>query len=1387
MHRKSKHINYSNPKYDLISRNNANQNQSSYKNSLIHNIDTFHDKINYNNQTLNNYYKDYSSTNPFPQMNLNPLSSNFPYTSQNNLIPFGSHDEYYSGYQNQRLSPTIKNSLNKNFNVINNLNKNFNSFSLNSQIPNSNLISNMSMQRTISPTRSLLKTIYPIGILKLNYEIKHRKKEFLKKCIEYDPGFSSYVDKDDFREILDRFTCYPNMEEKQAIFNVFTVDNSYINYIDVSSLSIFEEIQYSDPFLIHLNEKVNIPRASLINSITKNKNIDISPINEVNKKISEENFKITICKKVMEFIVINSHKIEADEYFDKLFSDLDFDSDSCFTIGELMNFFILCKVIIPDHELRYLFEKIGHEKGRIQKKKLKLFFYHLYQKTLSKPANTDFARGDNVKYEILTKEERNEENKIMQIMNENEFILQIIDSIFILGKPFLIKYFSKYYILEHNKFMIDTGMLFKNKSSIILIDSNILNTFFFNYFKRLKIKFILVWLELGYKKLNYREIPSEDVGKFKYFCVLKNIGCFKDKMAVYVDIEYLIEFVSKYFLLEKKITKKNSMQTIEGISSRILKDLSKLLISYGHTKPSKLERQVKYLKVRSHTQNDNKKKSRSMEKSHSYNNSKSPSKKKSKDNEKNQFIIVCENCKSMQNNPFKDNEHYISKEKSSFGEYEKIKTNEKSHFNENDKRKSKEKNNLSENDKKEKKEYKNKVEEIKHLQKQNETYKLKLEKYDIKSLINETHFRRAFINHFGFVDHFNIDHMINQLIFGEKLFDRQQKAEFISASYDNYNSNFEININEIKNPNFFHNFVLNLIPHPSIYGNYNINPNLINHYNFSKINPNFYNLNTQHLYANYNLNPTLINNNTYDNINPNIYGNNPNANENNTNYNILNQNKFDNSNINPNLINNNSYDFNNPDLNILNQMNFFNTNSNSNIKNNNPNPNSDPNIIKMNLQSFFNNPKEFLEKAYLNSYYNINNYNNAEKNENKKDLENSNNTKITLENNLETKDNDKDSKNKEFLNQKENSKSENIIENKLTEEKEKIKEENNKDKKVKSPENQKNSEEKPFKIRNINNTNWIGLGFNLIFMSLIKFHDQVGLLLDENDKAALKNVYANLEKRIFPKERLSQKITLDVNHLGNTIVYQEDTEKLDNIFDIKSNTFEKMEKLKNDYLIGSKYVLDQSNNDLNIENLNKMKKKRKEYNLLKKEKEKINKISDENFHKDNLFAGFIVQNLSTNNNISNSHSLFSDKINQLKSDSEINYNFNLNVHLPMNDKVQLATSADSAEVIPELYKFCTNYLMLQFNLEKVDFNVLRSIGVCKVFREHLKEKKVDARSEINYLTLISKFKEFVSENVYKFLEYFGSKYKNRNNLISIQYFFAKLEEALLQYSKIENI
>src|SRR5688572_3420410 len=92
------------------------------------------------------------------------------------------------------------------------------------------------------------------AIVKFSYELKHRKRDFIKECLQYDLDLSSKISKVYFEIVLDKFTCYPKRQEKEEIINQLLINNSYVEYLKIADIKIQDEnIVYNDPLLQHLN------------------------------------------------------------------------------------------------------------------------------------------------------------------------------------------------------------------------------------------------------------------------------------------------------------------------------------------------------------------------------------------------------------------------------------------------------------------------------------------------------------------------------------------------------------------------------------------------------------------------------------------------------------------------------------------------------------------------------------------------------------------------------------------------------------------------------------------------------------------------------------------------------------------------------------------------------------------------------------------------------------------------------------------------------------------------------------------------------------------------------------------------------------------------------
>lgn len=69
---------------------------------------------------------------------------------------------------------------------------------------------------------------------------------------------------------------------------------------------------------------------------------------------------------------------------------------------------------------------------------------------------------------------------------------------------------------------------------------------------------------------------------------------------------------------------------------------------------------------------------------------------------------------------------------------------------------------------------------------------------------------------------------------------------------------------------------------------------------------------------------------------------------------------------------------------------------------------------------------------------------------------------------------------------------------------------------------------------------------------------------------------------------------------------------------------------------------------------------------------------------------------------------------------------------PMNHIV----NANPIEAIPLLYNICVKYLINKFKLERVSYNLLKGIGICKVFRDHLSSLKGGRKPKIHWVILV---------------------------------------------------
>lgn len=361
---------------------------------------------------------------------------------------------------------------------------------------------------------------------KFLYELKHRKKEFLKECITKDFQYNSSIDVISFREILDSFTHYLESEEKDVLQNKVMTDGK-VQYLNLVNRSSAIQNFFEDALLQHLNEKDSDHSKNLI-SITNLEN-----------KLKEENFIINIAKKILDFFLKNSPYNQEEKYLRTVLKKYDYDDDNMYSIGELKNFLLFCEIELVDADLRYLYEylldiekksKMINKRsifntiisvkndsenfhGKFSVNNFSNFILDYYKKEFNKIKNKTNYKTD---YEI--KEEKN----LRKILLNCKFIKILLDSLAIFGKEYLKNYFAQYIKQENNDLFIE-----------------------------------LIWLEIGYKNMGYEEPSSSDMGNFKYFCLKKNFATMKSIKDVIIHLDLLFNFLIEEFKINTDLNEDN--------------------------------------------------------------------------------------------------------------------------------------------------------------------------------------------------------------------------------------------------------------------------------------------------------------------------------------------------------------------------------------------------------------------------------------------------------------------------------------------------------------------------------------------------------------------------------------------------------------------------------------------------------------------------------------------------------------------------------------------------------------------------------------------------------------------------------------------------------------
>ena len=262
--------------------------------------------------------------------------------------------------------------------------------------------------------------------------------------------------------------------------------------------------------------------------------------------------------------------------------------------------------------------------------------------------------------------------------------------------------------------------------------------------------------------------------------------------------------------------------------------------------------------------------------------------------------------------------------------------------------------------------------------------------------------------------------------------------------------------------------------------------------------------------------------------------------------------------------------------------------------------------------------------------------------------------------------------------------------------------------------------DKNFNPNLINAKKFVDFSYNFLFLYMIKNYQSLGILLDSSCHKILNELYSKIKNQIFPKQKKEHK---------NSIKYDENSP---NIINTTKSIFNTEENNKENILKTAPII----NDKIEEEKVNTNTKSVNEYILNKKILGSI-KINDENKY-------------------------ITDKYKTIKPSTKL-------------------INADPIEAIPLLYNICVKYIIDLFKLEKVNFNLLKGIGICKIFRDHFNKIR-GKKNKIHWMVLIQNLENLVPEVVINLMRKIALDNKDNDGNITLQFYFSKLEQILLQYN-----
>ena len=250
---------------------------------------------------------------------------------------------------------------------------------------------------------------------------------------------------------------------------------------------------------------------------------------------------------------------------------------------------------------------------------------------------------------------------------------------------------------------------------------------------------------------------------------------------------------------------------------------------------------------------------------------------------------------------------------------------------------------------------------------------------------------------------------------------------------------------------------------------------------------------------------------------------------------------------------------------------------------------------------------------------------------------------------------------------------------------------------------------------------------------MIKNYNNLGILLDSSSHQILNELYSKIKEQIFPKQNKSNKAEENSTNLFNNITQTLPDKKsvvINNEINTPNNIYFKSAPVLNEKIM--------FNNPLN-----------------EMEEEKIDPKGINTYILNKKILGTIK--------INDESKTITDKNKTIKPTTRI-------------------INSNPIEAIPLLYNICVKYIINLFKLERVSFNLLKGIGICKIFRDHMKKIRGNNKQKIHWMILIQNLESLVPEVVINFLRKIALDNKDSDGNITLQFYFSKLEQILLQYN-----